>query len=327
MTQRQQIFRIASAAVLLTLALTGCEAGPSATGAFDRTLTVTSPLRLELANTSGEISITGSTDGQVHIHADIRASGRGFEKPEKRIQELVANPPIELRGDTLRIGKETNRMRNASINYTISVPHDTEVTIAALSGSQTIREIRGPLKAESASGSIRAERIERQTQLTTLSGGIDARDIGDDLRASTSSGAIVVTGVKGDARLHNSSGSIRVSRVSGRIEGNSVSGLLEVQDASKDVKAQTMSGTLTIQGNPASASDWDLKTVSGGVTIRVAGATDFKFSADATSGEIRTDIPIVIEEQSKHSLRAHAGSGGGRIEVHTVSGNVRVGSS
>jgi hypothetical protein len=31
-----------------------------------------------------------------------------------------------------------------------------------------------------------------------------------------------------------------------------------------------------------------------------------------------------VEEQGKHSLRAHMGSGGGRVEVHTVSGEIRI---
>jgi hypothetical protein len=31
---------------------------------------------------------------------------------------------------------------------------------------------------------------------------------------------------------------------------------------------------------------------------------------------------VILEEQGKHSLRAHIGSSSGRIEVHTVSGGV-----
>jgi len=50
----------------------------------------------------------------------------------------------------------------------------------------------------------------------------------------------------------------------------------------------------------------------------------FPFSAEAATGEIRTDVPIVVEEQGKHSLRAHMGTGGGRVDIHTVSGEIRV---
>jgi DUF4097 and DUF4098 domain-containing protein YvlB len=79
-----------------------------------------------------------------------------------------------------------------------------------------------------------------------------------------------------------------------------------------------------VQGNPGADSYWELKTVSGGVQFSVPSSANFHLSAEAVSGEIRADIPIVIEEQGKRSLRAHMGSGGGRVEVHTVSGEIRV---
>jgi DUF4097 and DUF4098 domain-containing protein YvlB len=79
-----------------------------------------------------------------------------------------------------------------------------------------------------------------------------------------------------------------------------------------------------VQGNPGANSYWELKTVSGTVQLGVPASANLHLSAEAVSGEIRTDIPIVIEEQGKHSLRAHMGSGGGRVDVHTVSGEIRV---
>src|SRR5438270_5329101 len=97
----------------------GCAMGPAVTGSFDRTLSVKGPIRLEVTNASGDVSITGSSDGKVHIHANARASGFGFESPERRLNELVANPPIEQRGDTIRIGGELRRARNVTVTYVI----------------------------------------------------------------------------------------------------------------------------------------------------------------------------------------------------------------
>jgi DUF4097 and DUF4098 domain-containing protein YvlB len=79
-----------------------------------------------------------------------------------------------------------------------------------------------------------------------------------------------------------------------------------------------------VQGDPGTNSYWNLNTVSGSVRLSVPQSTNFHLSAEAVSGEIRTDIPIVIEEQGKHSLRARMGDGGGRVEVHTVSGEIRL---
>jgi DUF4097 and DUF4098 domain-containing protein YvlB len=306
------------------LASAGCNMGPAATGNFDRTLIVSAPIRLELSNASGNVSITGSGDNKVHVHAEVRSSGMGFDNPQKRLDELVNNPPIEQKGDTIRIGKDLRRVRHVSISYVIEVPHDTEVNTTVVSGSQTILNVRGPVKADSASGSIRVDHIDRQTQLTTLSGSIEAESIGDDLRASSASGSVIVSNVKGDVRISALSGSTQISGPGGRVDANTASGTVEVQGATRDVKAHAASGRVDVQGNPSESSYWDLKTVSGVVQLGVPPSANFHLTAEAVSGQIKTDVPIVIEEQGKHSLRARMGNGGGRVEVHTISGEIRV---
>ena len=306
------------------VALAGCNGGPSVSGSFDRNFNVTGPIRLELTNASGDVDITGSADGKVHVHADVRASGMGFDNPQKRLDDTLASPPIEQKGDTIRIGKELSHMSHISIAYTIQVPHDTEVNVTAAAGAQTIRGVRGPVKVNAASGAIRVEKIDLDAQLTTASGSISATDIGNDVRVSTASGSVSISDAKGDVRVNALAGVIRVAKPGGRVEADTMSGAVEIQGAANNVKAHAASGRVSIQGNPGAGSYWELKTVSGGVQLNVPMTANFHLSAEAVSGEIRTDIPIVIEEQGKHSLRAHLGSGGGRVEVHTVSGEIRV---
>jgi DUF4097 and DUF4098 domain-containing protein YvlB len=307
----------------LTLAA-GCAVGPGVTGNFDRTLTVTGPIRLEVGNASGDVSITGSADGKVHVHGDVKSYGMGFGSPKDRLNEIVTNPPVEQKGDVIRIGKDLTRVRNISIAYVIEVPRETEVSTMVASGSQTIRNVRGPVKAEAASGSIDADHIERSTQLTTMSGSIDANNIGEDIRASSASGSVRVANIKGDVKISSLSGSTHVSSPGGRVDADTASGSVQVDGATRDVKARAASGRVDVNGNPGSNSYWDLKTVSGLVQLGIPTDANFHLSAEAISGQIKADVPIIIEEQDKHSLRARVGSGGARVEVHTVSGEIRV---
>src|SRR5437764_12301884 len=317
---------LCSLLVLLTaiIASAARNTGPSVAGTFDRDYSVTGPLRLEITNASGDVDIAGSADGKVHVRGEVRASGFGFDNPQKRLDDTIANPPIEQTGETIRIGKEMSRMRNVSIAYSIQVPRDTEVNATVASGAQTIRGVRGPVKVQAASGSIRVEKIERYTQLTTLSGTVSATDIGNDVRVSSASGSVTVSNARGDVRVNAISGIISVSNSGGRIEADTASGEVEIHGAAKDVKAHAASGRVFVQGNPGADNYWELRTVSGAVQLGVPASANLHLSAEAVSGEIRTDIPIVIEEQGKHSLRAHMGSGGGRVHVHTVSGEIRV---
>ena len=309
------------------LVLAGCESGPSVSGAFDRNYNVTGPTRLELTNASGDVDITGSTDGKVHVRGEVRASGMGFDNTRKRLDDTLANPPVEQRGDTIRIGKEMSRLRNISIAYTIQVPHDTEVSATVASGTQIIRGVRGPVRVQAASGSIRVEKVERDTQLTTASGSISATDMGNDVRVSSASGSVTVSDVRGNVHVNAIAGGIRVYKPGGRIEADTTSGDVEIQGAAADVKAGAVSGRVSVRGNPGADSYWELKTISGSVELGVPASANLHLSAEAATGEIRTDVPIVIEEQGKHSLRAHMGSGGGRVDVHTVSGEIRVSGS
>ena len=314
--------------LLLTalVVLAGCSGEPSVSGSFDRTYTITGRVRLELANASGDVNISGSADGKVHVHGDVHASGFGFDNPQKRLDDTVSNPPIEQKGDTLRIGKDAARIRHITIAYAIQAPHDTEVDISVASGAQTIRAIRGPVKAQAASGSIRVEHIDRDVQLSTASGTVTAADVGSDVRVSSASGSVRVSNVKGDVRIRALAGAIQVSNPGGRVEADTASGSVEIQGASRDVTAHAASGRVSVQGNPGTDSYWELKTISGGIQLIVPPSANFHLSADATAGEIRTDIPIMIEEQGKHTLRARLGNGGARAEIHTVSGEIRVSS-
>jgi hypothetical protein len=323
--QRNIILGIALAG--FAVVASGCEMGPTATGAFDRSFSVTAPIRLELSNASGNVTITGSADNKVHIHGDVRSSGMGFDSPQKRLDAVVGNPPVEQKGDTIRVGKDLGKIHNVSIAYTIEDPHDTEHSTQVVSGSLDNSKVRGPVKVESATGSIKVNGVERQTSLHTLSGSIDAENIGDDLRASSASGSVTASKIKGDVRISALSGGTQIIGPGGRVDADTASGTVEVQGATRDVKARAISGTVNVQGNPGDSSYWDLKTASGVVHLGVPSNANFRLSAEASSGQIKTDVPIVIEEQGKHSLRARMGNGGGRVEVHTISGEIRVSAS
>jgi DUF4097 and DUF4098 domain-containing protein YvlB len=314
----------ALAFLLVAFVLNGCDVGPSASGAFDKSLNVSGPLHLELSNVSGDVSITGSTDGKVHVHGDVRASGMGFGNPQERVNQIVATPPIELKGDTLRIGRQVAHMHNVSISYSVEVPRDTEVVSSSVSGSISVRNVHGPLQAQSVSGSIHAQDIGSGARLASTSGSVEAENCADDVRGTSVSGSVDVINAKGDVLAHSVSGNVTVRGPGGRVDSNTSSGSVEIRGANNDVKAHSASGRVDIGGNPSGNSYWDLKTMSGPINISVPSDANFHLSSNAVSGEIRAQIPIVIEEQGKHSLRARVGNGSGRVEVHTVSGSVEL---
>jgi hypothetical protein len=295
----------------------------AADNTFDRTLTVSGPVRLELSNGSGNVDIRGSADGKVHIFGKVSAGWSVFGSSEKNVQEVVANPPIEQKDNVIRVGKN-NWIKNVSIEYKIEVPHDTEIDAGVASGGITVDNVLGPVKTSSASGYLHVYQVGRDTQLSAASGTIEASGIGGVLKVSSASGDVVLSDVKGEVKVSAASGSIRINQPGDRVDASTASGSIEVTGVRNDLKVHAVSGSIVVAGDPSANRLWEIKSISGGVDIRVPPSASFLFTAEATSGNIRTSIPVILEEQGKHSLRAHIGSASGRVEVHTISGGIEV---
>jgi len=303
----------------------GVPARAAESATFDRAFSVTAPVRLEVNNTSGNVEIRGSADGKVHIHGKVMPGGWSiFGGSTKSVEEVAANPPLEQNGNTIRIGKTSSWLKNVSIDYQVETPRDTEIDTSLASGGITVDNVKGPVKAGTASGYVHVYRVERDVQVNAASGSIDISSVGGYLRISSASGDAVVADVKGDLKITAASGSIRVLRPGDRVDASTASGAIEVAGANSDLKVHAISGSIQVSGNPSASHFWELKTVSGSVQIRVPSNAGFLLSAESTSGDIRTSIPVILEEQNKHSLRAHIGNSAGRVEVHTVSGSVNV---
>ena len=94
---------------------------PAADASFDKTLTVGGPVQLELATGSGDVQIKAGPNGKVHVHGEIWSSWSLFGDSKKRIEDLLANPPVQQSGNTIRVGKDGLRdilgeMRAATVH-------------------------------------------------------------------------------------------------------------------------------------------------------------------------------------------------------------------
>src|SRR5271163_2849787 len=136
-------------ALILSLAATLASrpAMASDEGHFDRTLTVTGAVDLDVQTGSGDITVRPGDSGKVEIHAKIHANGWG--DVDARIQEIEKNPPIEQSGNTIRIGHIENHdlMRHISISYEVIVPAETKLRAESGSGDQSANGISGPVDA------------------------------------------------------------------------------------------------------------------------------------------------------------------------------------
>jgi Putative adhesin len=280
---------LAAAAATFTLAAATAFAADSS---FDRTLNVSGSPNVTVSTGSGYIHINPASGNQVHIVAHVTSSHGWMSMGndvDSRIQQIVNNPPIVQSGNDITIGERHSGdlFRNITINYEITLPRTSTVSVATGSGDVEIHEVGSTVKAQSGSGNVSVRGIQGPATLGTGSGNIELQQTGP-----------------GDVKAETGSGNIRLQGLAGAL------------------KAQTGSGDIDAQGQPS--SDWKLNTGSGSVQLAVGNA-HFNLDADTGSGDIKVSQPITMQGSlNKHHVSGVVNGGGPAIRVGTGSGDIQI---
>lgn len=294
-----------------------------AEGSFERALSVSGPVQLQVSTSSGGIVIRKGAAGSVRIQARITAQDR-FGDAAALVREVEQNPPIRQTGNIITIGNEVRRWDKVGISYDLTVPQETQADARTGSGNVDIYDLRGPVEASTGSGGIRAENIGARVQARTGSGNILVSRTGGGVSAGTGSGSVQLDSINGAVDAQTGSGNITVSGASGAVRARTGSGNVRVEKAQGEVDAQASSGGVTVDGSPKSAR-WDLRTGSGSVRVSLPPGTPFELDAHTGSGSITTSHPITVSGTvRKNELRGVAIRPDNRIFIRTGSGAVRV---
>lgn len=320
---RGRIATIAASVIAAAALAGGCMAGPGIRGTFERTFNVNGPVQLEVATGSGDVRIAPGPAGEVRVHGVIHARGWSDDDARRKLQEIQSNPPISQDNNLIRVGGVRFGMGDASIDYTITVPANTELRSRAGSGDVDVSGIQGPANFVAGSGDITASGIGNDVQAVAGSGNVKISGVQGQTQIATGSGDIAVRDAKGAVRAHTGSGEIQVSEPNDTVDAGTGSGDVTIDGAHADLRVRTGSGTVAINGNPGASNYWDIHASSGDVKLRIPTGASFRLYAHSGSGDIDTQVPIVMEGTAgKHELRARIGDGKARVEIETSSGSI-----
>lgn len=258
-------------------------------GSFDKSVTVSGPVDLDVKTDSGGITIRQGNSGTVRVHAILKADHGWFGSGdgEARIRELEQHPPVEQNGNHVRVGYASrNLLDNISMRLEIETPADTQLRARADSGGIHVDGIQGPVDCK------------------TDSGGVEINDVGSNVRANADSGGIHVRNVKGSLFTHADSGGIDATDIDGSIDAQSDSGSLRL--------VQTKPAT--IHANAA----------SGSVTVTLAHGTGYDVSIETESGRISVPQMTVNSSLSSHHVEGKIGGGGPMVKIKAESGSVTI---
>jgi Toastrack DUF4097 len=144
--------------------------------------------------------------------------------------------------------------------------------------------------------------------ISSVSGDVEVTGVNGDLQAKSTSGNVTVRGVAGAVNARSTSGNVHVGEITGTVSGKSTSGNVEVE-------IMQLSG----------AGDMEFASTSGNVRVKLPANLDADVRMSTTSGGLKTDFPLTIEEPERGSGRRAAGRVGGgsrNLRLSSTSGSV-----
>jgi len=329
MNRNHRLFVALAACALVALAApVWASSDETAEGRFERTLSVSGAVDLNVRTGSGSVTVTTGSGSQVQVVGKIKVRRGRLSDAEALVKEIESNPPIEQTGNTIRIGHTDDRdrewRRNVTISYEIVTPKTTRLAAGTGSGSISVTDIDGPLDATTGSGSITAGNIGAEVNASTGSGGIQIGSAKGTFTASTGSGSIRATGVAGAISASTGSGSVYLEQVAaGDVKVGTGSGGIEAHGVKGRLRVRTGSGTIKADGNPT--GEWTLHTSSGSIYVRLPGDAAFELAAETSSGRINSAHPVTVTGTiSPRKMRGTVRGGGFLLDVSTSSGSIHI---
>lgn len=129
-------------------------------------------------------------------------------------------------------------------------------------------------------------------------------------------------------RIWAVSGEVEISGVKGRLNAESVRGNVTLKDVSGLVNASSFSGNIKVDmGKTQKRSNMRFTSISGNIDVMAPASLDAVVDISCSSGLLRTDFPLQVQELRygpARSARGRLGSGMQILRLRSVSGRVNL---
>ena len=131
------------------------------------------------------------------------------------------------------------------------------------------------------------------------------------------------------AELISVNGTIRVVGATAEIIAETVNGGIDASTSMGPIKAETVNGDITVRMDALRGNeDLSFETVNGDITAIVPDNFQGNVELETVNGSLHSDFPITVQGRfDPRHMRATIGSGGRRLMLTTVNGDVKLGKS
>ena len=219
----------------------------------------------------GSVEITPGPGGQLEGHVVVRAY-TGSEEKARRIFDAYRLSVRSVEGGGVYVNGEFSgsRQHNGPVGpeFQIKLPTRFNLDVETQGGDIDLEALlQGEARLTTAGGDVHTTDISGPVRIETAGGSISLGNLGVRAEARTAGGDIQIGNVRGDATIETSGGGIQVGQVGGALRTETAGGDIVIAGAAGEVMAQTAGGQ--IQVGPTRGS---VRAQTAGGSIRLQGA-------------------------------------------------------
>lgn len=304
----------------------------------------------------GDVTITPSTDGQLHLQAHEVVHSSSDKNAQKAFDAI--HPQITSVGSATTV--TIPAYRGASVSLTLAVPEKSALTVNAnhgdvsvegLKGNAEVTDGHGDVKFDGMGGDVRAQMRDGNFSAHAIDGQVLVNGHAEDVTLSEVKGQAVLDGeffgdthleqMGGGFHFHSSRSSIDIPNLDGDLTldsddltANQMRGPVRIVTRSKNIELTQASGDVHIENSDGDVSvtatnplgNVEIMDHTGDISLTVPENASFSVSASTTQDDdLETDFPLQTQTTGdRKQLSGTVGRGGVRLDLTTTHGNLEL---
>jgi DUF4097 and DUF4098 domain-containing protein YvlB len=288
---------------ILTLLLTGAASIGLAQQRYDETKPAQPDGLVEIESGAGVIRVVGWERNEIQVSAE---TGRG---DDIEFEVHGGRTSIDLENEEHWQGGGSH----SGATLEVRVPRGSRLEIdGSMNASVSVSGVAGRVSAEALNGDVTLEDVSGEVDAETVNGSVEIQGGAPWVRAESVNGRVVIRGA------------------SGAVEASTVNGRLEVTGGARFERArlEVVNGRILFEGELSPKALLEVESVAGDVELSLSSDVAADFRISSFSGEIDNDFGQQAERTSRWTTEKELsfvqGGGGAKVEVHTLSGDIRL---
>ncbi len=293
-------FRIS---VAVAAALLAAAPLADATQNISKRATVAADATIDVSNVAGRVDVMVWDRNEVELTAvlDDDEDKLEFEATDRQVRIKVVTEDHHF----------TDNEHDADL--TLRIPKGARISAETVSADITVAGLLGEQKLETVSGEVKTQAYDVPVKVSTVSG----------------DGTISGNGGKAAVSVETISGTVAVSGVRGSYDGEVVSGTLTINLAAAErLHAKSISGDIDAHAELLPAARVEMETVSGSIELTMKAPVNAEFDIESFSGDIENCFGKEARDKNRYGpgseLSFTQGSGGARVSINSLSGDIKV---